>query len=99
VINLFQRGKASMGRINEIFEEQPEIVDDPATVKGALEVQGEIEFGICLSLMTAAKSCTTSICAFRPDRAWRSWAQPVPEKTVAGEPDSPAFTMPRRERS
>src|SRR5712691_9859093 len=28
VINLFQRGKASMGRINEIFEEQPEIVDD-----------------------------------------------------------------------
>jgi ATP-binding cassette subfamily B multidrug efflux pump len=44
VINLFQRGKASMGRINEIFEEQPEIVDDPATVKVALEVQGEIEF-------------------------------------------------------
>jgi ATP-binding cassette subfamily B protein len=44
VINLFQRGKASMGRINEIFEEQPEIVDDPATVKVALEVEGEIEF-------------------------------------------------------
>jgi ATP-binding cassette subfamily B protein len=44
VINLFQRGKASMGRINEIFEEQPEIVDDPATVKPALEVRGEIEF-------------------------------------------------------
>jgi ATP-binding cassette subfamily B protein len=44
VINLFQRGKASMGRINEIFEEQPEIVDDPATVRVALEVGGEIEF-------------------------------------------------------
>jgi ATP-binding cassette, subfamily B, multidrug efflux pump len=44
VINLFQRGKASMGRINEIFEEQPEIVDDPATVNNALEVRGEIEF-------------------------------------------------------
>jgi len=44
VINLFQRGKASMGRINEIFEEQPEIVDDPATVNGSLEVRGEIEF-------------------------------------------------------
>src|SRR6267142_2016680 len=44
VINLFQRGKASMGRINEICEEQPEIVDDPATVNVALEVRGEIEF-------------------------------------------------------
>jgi len=44
VINLFQRGKASMGRINEIFEERPEIVDDPATVNVALEVRGEIEF-------------------------------------------------------
>jgi ATP-binding cassette, subfamily B, multidrug efflux pump len=44
VINLFQRGKASMGRINEIFEEQPEIVDDPAVVRDALEVRGEIEF-------------------------------------------------------
>jgi ATP-binding cassette subfamily B protein len=44
VINLFQRGKASMGRINEIFEEQAEIVDDPATVKAALAVHGEIEF-------------------------------------------------------
>jgi ATP-binding cassette subfamily B multidrug efflux pump len=44
VINLFQRGKASMGRINEIFEEQAEIVDDPATVKTDLAVHGEIEF-------------------------------------------------------
>src|SRR5882762_5698195 len=44
VINLFQRGKASMGRINEIFEEQPEIVDDLATVKDALRIHGEIEF-------------------------------------------------------
>jgi ATP-binding cassette subfamily B protein len=44
VINLFQRGRASMGRINEIFEEQPEIVDDPSMVNNALEVRGEIEF-------------------------------------------------------
>jgi ATP-binding cassette, subfamily B, multidrug efflux pump len=44
VINLFQRGKASMGRINEIFAEQPEIVDDSTVVKDALEVRGEIEF-------------------------------------------------------
>ena len=44
VINLFQRGTASMGRINEIFEEQPEIVDDPAVVDADLQVRGEIEF-------------------------------------------------------
>jgi ATP-binding cassette subfamily B protein len=44
VINLFQRGTASMGRINQIFDEKPEIVDDPSLVKSALEVRGEIEF-------------------------------------------------------
>ena len=44
VINLFQRGKASMGRINEIFEEKPEIVDDPALLDHSLKVRGEIEF-------------------------------------------------------
>ena len=43
VINLFQRGQASMGRINEIFGEKPEIADDPAADK-ALQVQGGIEF-------------------------------------------------------
>ncbi len=44
VINLFQRGTASMGRINEIFEEQPEIVDNPAVTEAGLQVRGEIEF-------------------------------------------------------
>jgi ATP-binding cassette subfamily B multidrug efflux pump len=46
VINIFQRGTASMGRINEIFQEKPEICDDPALVDGnrSLEVRGEIEF-------------------------------------------------------
>ena len=29
VINIFQRGTASMGRINEILVEQPEIQDSP----------------------------------------------------------------------
>ncbi len=43
VINLFQRGKASMGRINEIFAEKPEIEDDPSA-NAALQVRGEIEF-------------------------------------------------------
>ena len=51
VINLFQRGTASMGRINEILIERPEIEDsDEAraalSTKGAthIEILGEIEF-------------------------------------------------------
>jgi len=42
VINIFQRGTASLGRINEIMHEQPEIVDD-ASAKDC-ELTGEIEF-------------------------------------------------------
>ncbi len=42
VINLFQRGTASLIRVNEIMQEQPEIKDAP----GAREhdIEGEIEF-------------------------------------------------------
>ncbi len=46
VINLFQRGTASMLRFNEILTEKPEIADDPAIIRSSLpkEIQGEIEF-------------------------------------------------------
>jgi len=48
VINIFQRGTASMGRINEILIEKPEIEDAPEvlTHKGrrAVQLAGEIEF-------------------------------------------------------
>jgi ATP-binding cassette subfamily B protein len=60
VINIFQRGTASMGRINQILTEQPEIADDPALVgatdlspiqrgEGArlsttFDIEGEVEF-------------------------------------------------------
>ena len=49
VINIFQRGTASMGRINEILVEQPEIEDGPeakAAGEGAraTQIRGEIEF-------------------------------------------------------
>jgi len=46
VINMFQRGTASMQRIDEILHEQPEIVDSaPASAATALpEFRGEIEF-------------------------------------------------------
>ncbi|HTD25020.1 MAG TPA: ABC transporter ATP-binding protein [Terriglobales bacterium] len=45
VLNIFQRGTASMGRINEIFAEKAEITDDlvPQTT-GAGPIRGEIEF-------------------------------------------------------
>jgi len=46
VINIFQRGTASLKRINEIMQEKPEITDDPAVLAMAEqdEVRGEIEF-------------------------------------------------------
>ena len=47
VVNIFQRGTASMGRINEILVEQPEIKDSPAAKAAALrstQIRGEIEF-------------------------------------------------------
>jgi ATP-binding cassette, subfamily B, multidrug efflux pump len=43
VINIFQRGTASMGRINEILVERPEI-EDAAGVKEQGPIVGEIEF-------------------------------------------------------
>src|SRR5881394_3875082 len=46
VVNLFQRGTASMARINEILVEQPEIADDETAGKHvhATHLEGEIEF-------------------------------------------------------
>ena len=48
VINIFQRGTASMGRINEILVEKPEIEDSPevktASERRSAQIKGEIEF-------------------------------------------------------
>jgi ATP-binding cassette, subfamily B, multidrug efflux pump len=46
VINIFQRGTASMGRINEILVAQPEITDAQVApdLKGTTTLAGEIEF-------------------------------------------------------
>lgn len=46
VINIFQRGTASMGRIAQILDTRPEIQDDPAqiTVRAGTPIHGEIEF-------------------------------------------------------
>jgi ATP-binding cassette, subfamily B, multidrug efflux pump len=43
VLNLFQRGSASMGRINEILHERPEI-EDHVRASAPREIRGEIEF-------------------------------------------------------
>jgi ATP-binding cassette, subfamily B, multidrug efflux pump len=42
VINLFQRGTASLSRLNEIMHEQPEITDESSAQDR--EIEGEIEF-------------------------------------------------------
>lgn len=48
VINIFQRGTASMVRINEILSQKPEIADESPMAErprvGTLDVTGEIEF-------------------------------------------------------
>ena len=43
VINIFQRGTASMMRIDEIMRERPEIDDRPGLARGN-EIRGDIEF-------------------------------------------------------
>ncbi len=44
VINIFQRGTASMLRINEILMEKPEIFDDASVRTFSAPLRGEIEF-------------------------------------------------------
>ena len=46
VINLFQRGTASLGRINEIFSEKPTITDAQAApdLKDVATIRGDLEF-------------------------------------------------------
>src|SRR5215469_16540018 len=47
VVNIFQRGTASMGRINQLLSERPEIRDSEiaiARAPGSISIGGEIEF-------------------------------------------------------
>ena len=46
VINIFQRGTASLGRINEIFSERPDVTDDRVApdLKEVSAIHGDIEF-------------------------------------------------------
>src|SRR6266516_3897536 len=46
VINIFQRGTASLGRIYQLMQEKPEITDGPSVkaLRSGEELRGEIEF-------------------------------------------------------
>jgi ATP-binding cassette subfamily B multidrug efflux pump len=44
VTNIFQRGGASMGRLNYILDSEPKISDANVACNGAREIRGEIEF-------------------------------------------------------
>jgi ATP-binding cassette subfamily B protein len=44
VINLMQQGTASMGRINRILHEEPDIKDNAQTAHAITAIRGEIEF-------------------------------------------------------
>ncbi len=45
VVNLFQRGTASVIRIDELLKQQPFVADDPATLApSSIPLRGEIEF-------------------------------------------------------
>ena len=44
VINIFQRGTASMARINQLLVEKPEIEDSPSELPLNVNIEGEIEF-------------------------------------------------------
>jgi ATP-binding cassette, subfamily B, multidrug efflux pump len=46
VINIFQRGTASLGRINEIFSEKPAVTDARVApnLRSVTEIRGDIEF-------------------------------------------------------
>jgi len=58
VINIFQRGTASLGRINEIFSERPEVTDAKVApdLKEVSAIDGDIEFrGLTFSYPTGGE--------------------------------------------
>ena len=78
VINIFQRGTASMGRINEILVERPEIADDPGELRVTPETPllGEIEFRD-LSFAYPSESAAANAQAAAGDAANRAPGAPI----------------------
>ena len=82
VINIFQRGTASVKRIDELLKAEPAIDDRSAAASAfgpETVLKGEIEFRHLNfsygETPTQLRCCATSRCRFRPDRAWPSWAR------------------------
>lgn len=44
VINVLQRGAASMERLNALYQEKPTVYDDPVTIRDITSLSGQIEF-------------------------------------------------------
>ncbi len=64
VINIFQRGTASMGRIDEILRQKPTIADDPAViaVPATTDIRGEIEFrNLSFAYAFQSKRCDAAL--------------------------------------
>ena len=81
VINIFQRGTASLIRINEIMQEQPEIKDAPGAQDR--EVTGEIEFrGLNFSYEGKQVLHDVNLTHPRRQAAWRSSARPAPARRL-----------------
>ena len=57
VTNIFQRGAASMGRINYILDAQPKISDAEARPLGGAEIRGEIEMRASFIHLPHAARC------------------------------------------
>ena len=78
MVNLFERGEASMGRINVLLDAPPEIRDDePLAVP---EIRGEVEFR-CLSFEYQGTTVLHDIdLDGSPPARWRSSAPPAPAR-------------------
>lgn len=70
VINLFQRGTASAGRIQSILAERPEITDAAVPAKGApAEIVGNIEFrGLSFNYGNTLRTAESGNTAFHGDQ-------------------------------
>ena len=97
VVNLFQRGTASVVRIDELLKQQPSIADAPAATDAP--ITGDIEFrNLTFAYPDAPPSSTTSTSTSPPAPASPSSAPPAPANPPSS-PSSPACTTPPPERS
>ena len=98
VVNLFQRGTASVVRIDELLKQKPSIADEPAAT--AAPITGDIEFRNLTFAYPerARRSCTTSTSTSPPAPASPSSAPPAPANR-RWSPSFPACTTHRPARS